>query len=107
MENYPTLSTTARKSIIDGQRLVFVSAVSVREISVKQSMGKLDVPNNLIEEIRIHRFTPLEINFEHARLAGQIPSIHKDPFDRNLIAQSIKGKLSITTREQLVFSNQR
>jgi len=82
--------------------LVFASAVSVWEISVKQAMGKLHVPDNLIEEIQIHRFTPLEIHLPHAYLAGRLPAIHKDPFDRMLIAQSILEKLTIVTRDQIM-----
>ena len=102
LENNPRLSASAREAIVDGENLVFVSAVSVWEISVKQAMGKLDVPDNLIEVIQIHRFTPLEINLQHAHLAGRLPAIHKDPFDRMLIAQSILEKLTIVTRDQIM-----
>ncbi len=102
LENNPRLSDSAREDIVDGENLVFVSAVSVWEISVKQSMGKLDVPDNLIEEIQIHRFTPLEINLQHAHLAGRLPAIHKDSFDRMLIAQVILEKLTIVTWEQIM-----
>ena len=93
---------SAREAIIDGENLLFASAVSVWEISVKQAMGKLHVPDNLIEEIKIHRFTPLEINLQHAHLAGKLPVIHKDPFDRMLIAQSMLEKLTIVTRDQIM-----
>ena len=102
LENNPTLSGASREAIIDGENLVFVSAVSVWEISVKQSLGKLYVPDNLIEEIQIHRFTPLEIDFQHAQLAGKLPLIHKDPFDRMLIAQAMIEKLTIVTRDQFI-----
>ena len=102
LENNPRLSDSAREAIVDGENLVFVSAVSVWEISVKQAMGKLDVPDNLIEEIQIHRFTPLEINLQYAHLAGRLPAIHKDPFDRMLIAQAILEKLTIVTRDQIM-----
>ncbi len=102
LEDNPTLSGSAREAIVDGENPVFVSAASVWEISVKQAMGKLHVPDNLIEEIRIHRFTPLEINLQHAELAGRLPSIHKDPFDRMLVAQSIIEKLYIVTRDRVM-----
>lgn len=102
LENNLSLSDPARDAIIEGRNLVFISAASVWEISVKQAMGKLQVPDNLIEEIQIHRFTPLEINLQHARLAGRLPAIHKDPFDRMLIAQSILEKLTIVTRDQVM-----
>ncbi len=102
LENNPRLSDSAREAIVDGENLVFVSAVSVWEISVKQAMGKLDVPDNLIEEIQIHRFTPLEINLQHAHFASRLPAIHKDPFDRMLIAQSMLEKLTFVTRDQIM-----
>jgi PIN domain nuclease of toxin-antitoxin system len=102
LENNPRLSESARAAIVDGENLVFASAVSVWEISVKQAMGKLHVPDNLIKEIQIHRFTPLEINPQHAHLAGRLPAIHKDPFDRMLIAQAILEKLTIVTRDQII-----
>ena len=68
----------------------------------KKAMGKLDVPDNLDEEIKLHRFTPLDINAEHAALAGQLPDIHKDPFDRMLIAQSNIEKLILVSRDKLI-----
>lgn len=102
LENNATLSKAAHNAIIDGNNIVFVSSVSIWEISIKQTMGKLIVPDNLQEEISLHRFTPLNINFEHAKLAGELPRIHKDPFDRMLIAQAIIEKLALVTRDSLI-----
>jgi len=102
LENNLTLSEPARNAIIDGNNMVFVSAASVWEMSIKKAMGKLNVPDNLDEEIKLHRFTPLDINAEHAELAGQLPDIHKDPFDRMLIAQSIIEKLTLVSRDKLI-----
>ncbi|RLJ03929.1 MAG: PIN domain nuclease, partial [Candidatus Aenigmatarchaeota archaeon] len=62
LENNPTLSDKAVKAIIDADNIVFVSAVSVWEIGIKRNMGKLETPDNLLEEISLHRFTPLPIN---------------------------------------------
>lgn len=102
LENNATLSGRARDAIIDGKNLVFVSSVTAWEISIKKAMGKLKVPDNLQEEIMLHRFTPLSINFDHANLAGELPIIHKDPFDRMLIAQAIIEKLTLVTRDTLI-----
>lgn len=102
LENNSTLSSNARDAIIDGKNMVFVSSASAWEISIKKAMGKLKVPNNLREEIELHRFTQLNINFEHAHLAGELPDIHKDPFDRMLIAQAIIEKLTLVTRDSLI-----
>lgn len=102
LENNPTLSDNASKCIIDGRNMVFASAASVWEISIKMGIGKLEAPDNLLDEIRSHRFTPLPINLEHAQLAGKLPAIHKDPFDRILIAQAIAEKLTFITRDQRI-----
>ncbi len=103
LENNPTLSDKARNAIIDGNNMVFVSSATVWEINIKRSIGKLDVPDNLVDEIRIHRFTPLDINYDHAQLAGNLPYIHKDPFDRILIAQAITEKLVLVTRDESII----
>ena len=104
LENNPTLSDKARNSIIDGNNLVYVSAATVWEIAIKKSVGRLDVPDNLIEEIDLHRFTPLPINYDHAQLAGELPYLHKDPFDRILIAQALVEKFTLLTRDQMIIN---
>jgi PIN domain nuclease of toxin-antitoxin system len=66
LENNPTLSDKVCNAIIDGKNMIFVSSASVWEISIKKAMGKLEVPDNLDEEVKLHRFTQLNIAFEHA-----------------------------------------
>ena len=99
LEDNPALSAAAREAIIDGNNIVFVSAVSVWEISIKKALGKLDAPDTLLEEIERHRFTPLEIALEHGDRAGKLPPIHLDPFDRMLIAQAQSEQLTLVTRD--------
>ena len=99
LEGNPTLSAAARGAIIDGNNIVFVSAVSVWEISIKKALGKLDAPDTLLEEIVRHRFTPLEITLEQGDRAGKLPPIHVDPFDRMLIAQAQSEQLTLVTRD--------
>lgn len=95
----PGLSRAAREAIEDGNNIVFVSSVSVWEISIKRALGKLDAPDTLLEEIRRLRLTPLETAMEHADLAGRLPPIHADPFDRMLIAQAQLEQLILVTRD--------
>jgi PIN domain nuclease of toxin-antitoxin system len=102
LENNPELSDGARNSIIRASNMVFVSSISIWEIAIKKNLGKLETPDNLQEEIELHRFTPLQINFDHAELAGKLPDIHKDPFDRMLIAQAIIEKLTLVSRDKLI-----
>ncbi|MFK5949015.1 MAG: type II toxin-antitoxin system VapC family toxin [Methylococcales bacterium] len=102
LENNPTLSESAHDAIIKGENMIFVSSASAWEISIKKAIGKLQAPDNLYQEIKLHRFTELKINFEHAQLAGKLPDIHKDPFDRMLIAQAMIEKLTFITRDKLI-----
>ena len=102
LENNPTLSDMATSAIVDGNNLVFVSSASVWEIGIKKNIGKLETPDNLLEEMESHRFTPLAINHKHAQLAAKLPAIHKDHFDRLLIAQAIIEKLILVTRDKVL-----
>lgn len=102
LENNPTLSTPARAAIINGKNNVYVSAASVWEMSIKQALGKLEVPDNLLEEIKAHRFIHLPIALAHGDVAGKLPAIHQDPFDRMLIAQAQIENLVLVTRDQYI-----
>lgn len=102
LENNPLLSQASRDAIIDGQNLVFVSTASIWEMSIKKNIGKLNTPDNLYEEIKLHRFNILNIEFEHAEIAGSLPLIHKDPFDRMLVAQAISEKLTIVSQDSFI-----
>ena len=102
LENNPTLAEEARKAIIDGRNMVFVSAASVWEISIKRALGKLEAPDNLLQEIEGHRFTLLDMTARHADTAGRLPEIHADPFDRMLVAQAQLEKLVLVTRDDFI-----
>jgi PIN domain nuclease of toxin-antitoxin system len=102
LENNPMLSSIAKEAIINGKNRVFISAATVWEMSIKQALGKLYVPDNLQQELEQHRFTTLDINFEHAKLAGSLPNIHKDPFDRMLVAQAKIEKLTLISNDRYI-----
>ena len=102
LENSPSLSKKARDVITTGANMVFVSSASVWEISIKKSTGKLIVPDNLLEELAAHRFSLLNISAEHAQLAGELPMIHKDPFDRMLVAQAKIEKLTLISNDPMI-----
>jgi PIN domain nuclease of toxin-antitoxin system len=100
VDNSPDLSPDAREAIVDGQNIVYVSAATAWEISIKRAIGKLKIPqSDYLEELRLHRFTPLSITTEHALAVEDLPPLHKDPFDRMLIAQAQEEKLTLVTRD--------
>lgn len=100
VDDNPNLSAIARKAIEDGENVVFVSAATAWEIAIKRAIGKLRAPKeDYLEELRLHRFTPLSITTEHALMVENLPFHHRDPFDRMLIAQAQQENLSIVTRD--------
>ena len=100
VDDDPSLSRAARAAITDGHNVVFVSAATAWEITIKKALGKLQAPTGTyLEELRRHRFTPLDITTEHALAVETLPPHHADPFDRMLVAQAQVEKLTLVTRD--------
>lgn len=100
VDDNPNLSPAAKSAILDGRNIVYVSAATAWEIAIKRGLGKLKIPrSDYLEELRLHRFTALDITTEHALSVERLPPHHKDPFDRMLIAQAQEEHLTIVTRD--------
>lgn len=95
----PRLAVGARAAISDGRNQIFVSAVNAWEISIKRSLGKLRVPDDLVEQVRRAGFEHLDITVAHALAVGDLPDHHRDPFDRMLVAQARAAGLMLVTRD--------
>ncbi len=96
----PALSAPARDALADPGNEPFVSAASVWEIAIKQSLGKLEAPDDLPERIADEGFAWLPISPTHAWQVRDLPAHHGDPFDRLLIAQALTERLPIVTADQ-------
>ena len=81
---------------------VLISAASVWEISIKQAIGKLDVPEAFLDDVENLEATMLPITASHARAAGQLPLHHADPFDRMLVAQARTERLRLMTNDRRI-----
>lgn len=92
----------ATDEIEDPANDAFLSAVSVWEAGLKQSVGKLDAPQPLVDSARKLGLLELAVSWEHAQLAAQLPRLHGDPFDRMLVAQALSEDLVLVTRDPLV-----
>jgi PIN domain nuclease of toxin-antitoxin system len=88
------------KARLDHEPDVYVSAATLWEVAIKQSIGKLTEPVDLPERIRDCGFRALPITFEHAIAAGRLPLLHRDPFDRMLVAQAGCEDLTLATRDR-------
>lgn len=95
-----SLSDEARDAISDRDSYVAASAASAWELSIKQTLGRVEIPEQLEEELERVGFDPLAITVPHALRAGSLPPHHRDPFDRMLVAQSEIEELTLVTRDE-------
>ena len=98
----PTLSEASRSYIADNRNIVMVSAATVWEIAIKSSIGKLEIDDHWIDALKADGFQQLPISWNHAERVRKLSPIHKDPFDRLLVAQAIEEKLTIITADPVV-----
>ncbi|CAN5772887.1 MAG: type II toxin-antitoxin system VapC family toxin [Actinomycetota bacterium] len=99
LENPSLLRAETRTAIERARTPVLVSAASAWEIGIKIAVGKLRAPLDLMQQLRDKRFTPLPVTVEHGLRVGELPLLHKDPFDRLLVAQAQLEGLTIVTRD--------
>ena len=82
----------------DPDNRVFISVASIWEMAIKQGLGKLEPSDREPEQVvDDSRFRLLEINAVHAKTAGRLPLLHRDPFDRMLVAQAQIENLILIT----------
>ncbi len=101
----PQLSKTARDLIENPQNPLFFSAASIWEITIKNGLGRADFQVDvsvLRRSLLDNGYAELTINSEHAVYVKSLPSIHKDPFDRMLIAQSSVEGITLLTSDAAV-----
>ena len=96
------LSRTARAALADPQNDVLVSAATIWEIAVKTGAGRLDAPDDLLGTIEATRFEVLPISGPDAVAAAQLPLIHRNPFDRMVVAQAMRLDAVVVTRDRAI-----
>lgn len=102
LQDSPKLSEKARAQIQDATE-VYVSSASIWEATIKVSIGKLKVDvDQLVAEINGSGFQELPITAAHAATVAHLPDIHKDPFDRILIAQAMSEPLRFLTADAIL-----
>ncbi len=99
------LSAEARSLLQDpGNDLVF-SVASLWEITIKRGLGRADFrvePRVLRRGLRDHGYVELAIAADHALAVDLLPPLHKDPFDRLLLAQAVMEGITLLTADPLV-----
>lgn len=99
------LSTAARKLIANPRNSLCFSAASLWEIAIKRALGRDDFhadPGVLRRGLLESGYEELPITGDHAVAVGVLPALHKDPFDRMLVAQAaVEGMTLVTADAQM------
>jgi len=97
----PRMSSRARRSLTTRANEVYFSAVSAWEIAIKSKTGLLPVLGDPTEwvpaQLQAQRFRLLPVSISHALATYHLPTLHRDPFDRLLIAQAQLEGLGVVT----------
>ena len=86
----------------DPTNKVYVSSISITEIAIKASFGKLELIFDPIDAAERSGFEMLDFSAKDALLLKDLPFHHRDPFDRMLITQAISRKLIFVTQDSLM-----
>lgn len=98
----PTLAALA-----SSETTLWVSAASAWEISIKTQLGRLDgeaLLSGWVDILAGMKASELPIEAADAILAGRLAWVHKDPFDRVIVAQALRRNLTIATRDTKIIA---
>ena len=96
------LARKRSESIENPANAVFVSAVSIAEIAIKVSIGKLRVDVDLLSAVEDAGFEWLDFSPREALQLAELPLHHRDPFDRMLVVQSQTHDLTLVTDDSKI-----
>ncbi len=99
------LSAAARALLVDAEQTPWFSAASLWEVAIKARLGRDDFkiePRRLRRGLLDNGWVELPITSEHAIAAGELDDLHKDPFDRMLVAQARVEGVMLLTSDPLV-----
>lgn len=102
------LSTQVLKYCEDGNNKLFLSIASIWEMQIKHQLGKLSFDTDLEllikEQVQNNSLLLLAIKPKHVFTLSKLPNVHKDPFDRLLISQSMQEEMTLLSCDS-VFSD--
>jgi len=99
MEDDPQLTASAHSLIVNASE-VYISSASIWEIAIKWRLGKIEEnPEVVAEQLLAAGLKELPVSNRHAIETGRLPLLHRDPFDRLLIAQAISEPLHLLTAD--------
>ena len=106
MSKRPVLVNASTILYTTSQYAVNIKEISIWEIAIKARLGRLQLPENpdsyLAEQMVSNAIQSLSITMQHAFRVYNLPDIHKDPFDRIIIAQALLEDMPILTKDDYI-----
>ncbi|MDR3358450.1 MAG: type II toxin-antitoxin system VapC family toxin [Desulfovibrio sp.] len=99
------LPEQAEALVTDGNNTVYFSAASIWEISIKKGLGRSDFKVNaevFRRALLDHQYQEIPVTGPHALAVSDLPMLHKDPFDRMLLAQAKFEGVSLLTSDSIL-----
>ncbi len=87
------------KMLEDGANKIYLSSLSIAEISIKVSIGKLSFNGNILSVLKSMDIEILDFDRMSALRLMNLPFYHRDPFDRMIISQSLEHNIGIVTND--------
>jgi PIN domain nuclease of toxin-antitoxin system len=99
------LTSCAEETIDNPENAVYVSVISLWEIAIKKGLGKLDVDfDRLLAQVEQAGFPIVQIKNAYLRKQIDLPQIHKDPFDRLLVATAEIENMALITADENIHT---
>ncbi|MDR2543684.1 MAG: type II toxin-antitoxin system VapC family toxin [Treponema sp.] len=98
-----SISKTAKETILNLSNIKYLSIASAWEIAIKLSIGKLDIVKStadFLHDVEENGFIVIPIKPVHLTMLETLPLIHRDPFDRLLIATAIAEEMTLVTDDE-------
>lgn len=106
IDEYQNIPKKIQEEILNPLNELYLSSISITEITIKAQLGKLSIPKPysefLIEQRKLNHISSLSLHEDDITILEKLPDIHTDPFDRLLISQSIKNQLQFITPDKKI-----
>lgn len=99
----PRLSSAAVEKLRESRASVYVSAATIWELAIKQSLGKLPIQGSITGIATRNNFQLLSVTPEHAEHVSGMKHLHGDPFDRLILAQAALQQLTLVTHDRTLL----
>jgi PIN domain nuclease of toxin-antitoxin system len=103
LANPKQLSQKSQNIITDKANRIFVSSISMWEMAIKQELGRLEIPINILSILQAENITMLPLTAEEGLGVVNLPKLHSDPFDRILIVQAKLNNLVFITKDKKIM----